>query len=273
MPTKLIKRYTLQPCILVVLGFIVFLGLSTSSIQAIAKESGGWEYSVAPLYLWAKNIEGSSSIGGVGAPLDLDFKDDILENLDSAFAIHFEARKENITLFAEYNFARLDPSSSASMGPVQINADIEFEDTMWEFGIAYAFSDSGSTRWEVLGGARYWEQQLDVKIDTGGAGPGALPSRIKGGDDWWHAFVGMRVNQKLSDKWSLQARADYGYQDGDNSAIHAAAFADYRFRKWGSFFAGYRYLDNDFDNGSRGMSQYGAELTQQGPLLGVNFYF
>ena len=37
--------------------------------------NGAWEYSVAPIYLRARNIEGSASLGGVSAPLDLDFMD------------------------------------------------------------------------------------------------------------------------------------------------------------------------------------------------------
>ena len=53
------------------------------------------------MYLWAKNINGSASIGPLAAPLGLDFKDDILDNLETAFAIHFEAKQGDLTLFAE----------------------------------------------------------------------------------------------------------------------------------------------------------------------------
>ena len=37
--------------------------LGLASGQVCAENTGGWEYSVAPLYLWAKNIDGSSSLG------------------------------------------------------------------------------------------------------------------------------------------------------------------------------------------------------------------
>ena len=153
--------------------------------QVFAENAGGWEYSLAPMYLWAKNIDGTSAIAGMEAPLALDFQDDIFENLDSAFAVHFEATQGNLTLFAEYNYGKLDPSSEVEIGPVQINTDIEFRDVMGELGVAYTFADSGSTQWEVLGGIRQFDQELDVEITTSIDGPGLLPDNISGGDDWW----------------------------------------------------------------------------------------
>ena len=246
--------------------------LSMGSTQAIAESPGDWQYSIAPFYLWAKSIEGSSSMGGNASPLELDFKDDILENLDGAFAFHFEARKEKLTLFAEYNYAKLDPSSTLALGPIEIKANVDFKDTMWELGTMYEFSDSGSTQWDILGGVRYFEQEIDIGL-TGGAGQGLLPGKLSGGDDWWHFFGGLRVTTKLTERWRLRARADYGYRDNNNKGTHALAYADYRFRDWGSFFAGYRYLDTDYDNEESGVKQYGSDITSQGPIFGVNFYF
>ena len=245
----------------------------TLSNQAFAENPGGWEYSVAPMYLWAKNIEGTSAIGGMEAPLDLDFKDDVLENLEAAFAIHFEAKQGDLTLFAEYNYAKLDPSVEASLGPITVKNDIEFKDTMWELGVAYAFYNSDSTQWEVLGGFRYLEQELDVEISISGDIPLPIPDEISGGDDWYHGFGGFRVTTRVSERWSFRARADLGYQDSNNKGAHAIGFFDYRFREWGSFFAGYRYLDTEYDNRESGPDGYAADLNQQGPILGLSLHF
>jgi hypothetical protein len=251
---------------------ICLASLAFSSAPAFAENGSDWEYSLAPFYLWAKNIEGSSSMGGNAAPLDLDFRDNILENLDGAFAFHFEAKKDNLTLFAEYNYAKLDPSTRLGLGPIDVKVNIDFKDTMWELGTMYEFADTGSTQWEILGGVRYMEQEIDIILSEG-PGLGLLSSKISGGDNWWHVFGGLRFTTKLSEQWSLRTRADYGYHNSDNKGIHATAFADYRFRDWGSFFAGYRYLDTDYDNGEPGAKQYSADLAQQGPVFGVNLYF
>ena len=102
-----------------------------------------WEFSIAPLYLWGKNIEGAATAGGNELPLDLDFKDDILDNLDAAFAIHVEATNGTLTLFAEYNYANLDPTVENTIGPITVEGDVTFKDTMSEGGIAWVFADHG----------------------------------------------------------------------------------------------------------------------------------
>jgi hypothetical protein len=226
------------------------------------------------MYLWAKAVDATTSAGGRESQLNLDFKNDILENLDTAFAIHFEARKDKLSLFLEYNFARLEPSIEGGRGPVELNADITYDDTMWEGGVIWAFSESDSTRWEVLGGLRYYDQDIEIKLQTtGGPGIVPLPSKVSVGDSWAHPFGGVRVITQLSDRWSFRARADAGYENSDNTALHGIALFDYRFRGWGSAFIGYRYLAMDFDNTDNGRSQYSFDGDQQGPLLGMTLYF
>ena len=255
----------------VLLGSVATINLVPG--QVVAENPGGWEYSVAPLYLWAKNINGAASIGPLEAPLDLDFNDDILDNLEAGFAIHFEAKQGDLTLFAEYNYAKLEPTVEIPLGPLIIGGDVKFQDTLAELGVAYAFWNSEATSWEVLGGIRYMEQEIDVQLTLPDVLPVPGPDKISGGDDWVHGFGGFRVTTQLSQNWSLRARADYGYGDSDNKALHGIGFFDYRFRDWGSFFAGYRYLDTDYSNGRDGTKGYSFDGDQQGPIVGVNFHF
>ena len=246
--------------------------LTLGPVLAQADE-GGWEFSVAPLYLWAKNIEGVTTAGGKDLPLELDFKDDILENLDSAFAIHMEATNGSITFFAEYNYAKLDPTVENYVGPVRVQGDVDFKDTMMEGGMAWTFADARSTQWEVLGGLRYYDQDVTIKFSNDASIETPLPNRLEVGDSWMQPFLGVRTTTILSKRWSLRLRADYGYEGADNTALQGLAFIDYRFRDWGSAFFGYRYLDMDFDNGIRGLDQYAIDGNQQGPLIGLNFHF
>lgn len=250
---------------------VLSTSLALGTTQTQAAEEGEWEFAVAPMYLWAKAIDATTSAAGRESSLDLDFKNDILENLDSAFAIHFEARKDKLGLFLEYNFASLDPSVEGGLGPIELNADITYDDTMWEGGVTWAFAESDSTRWEVIGGLRYYEQDLELKLQS--SGPGLLPSKTRVGDDWVHPFGGVRVITKMTDRWTFRVRADVGYEDSHNRALQGILTFDYRFRDWGSAFVGYRYLDMDFDNTSSGRNQYSFDGDQAGPLVGINFYF
>ena len=239
--------------------------------QAAAENPGGWEYSVAPLFLWGKSVQGTSGLGPSESELDLDFKDDILENLDGAFAIHMEATQGDLSFFAEYNYAKLDPGADAHIGPIPIEVSVDFKDVLWEAGVRYVVANTGSTQWRVFGGIRGFDQDIDVKI--AGQGPLGKELKVSGGDDWWHGFGGVGVTTKLSQNWRLVANADMGYKSSDNKSFNVLGVFDYRFREWGSFFVGYRYIEIDFHNGKPSTQTYFFDGDQQGPLLGVNFYF
>ena len=176
---KKCNRFGIAMCAISV-GFV--------SAHVSAENSGGWEYSIAPLYVWGKSIEGAAGLGPSEAELDLDFNDDILDNLDAAFTVHFEATQGELSLFAEYNYSKLDPSANAQIGPIPIKVDIGFEETIWEAGVRYVVAETDSTQWRVFGGIRSFDQQVDVKI--AGQGPLEKVLEISGGDDWWHGFDG-----------------------------------------------------------------------------------
>jgi hypothetical protein len=241
----------------------------------LATASDEWEFSLSPLFLWGMSINGDATIGDVTAPLNLEFKDDILENMEAVMTLHFEARKGLWTIFTEIQYVDLEPTVNIAKGPINVEADITFKDTMFELGGAYAFSESDSTRWEIIGGGRYTDQDID--IDTTISTPLPPPDDEidideVGGDDWWHAFVGVRVTHSFNDKWTFIGRTDLGYGGSDNKAINADFLVDYRFRDWGSAFAGYRYLQYDYDNDSSS-NHYAYDAKQQGPLLGLTIHW
>jgi hypothetical protein len=243
--------------------------------SSIVNASEEWEFALSPLFLWGMNINGDATIGDATAPLELDFKDDVLENLEAVLTVHFEARRGLWTVFTEVQYVDLGPTVNVAMGPIEVESDITFKNTMFELGAAYTFSESDSTRWEVIGGGRYTDQDIEVDAIVSTPLPPPLDEAdidMGGGDDWWHAFLGARVFHSFNEKWSFIGRTDLGYGGSDNKALNASFMFDYRFRGWGSAFAGYRYLQYDYDNGSSS-NGYAYDAYQQGPLLGLTFYW
>ena len=76
--------------------------LGITSTPSIAQTDGEWEFMFAPLFLWGMSIDGETALDGNSADMDLDFKDDLFENMEAAFTFHFEVRKDDLLLFAEY---------------------------------------------------------------------------------------------------------------------------------------------------------------------------
>jgi hypothetical protein len=262
-------RVTMKKNIVTTIATTAAAGALLASATSATAASGEWEFALSPLYLWGLSIDGTSTINGKTAPLDLEFKDDILENMEMVFTFHFEARRDDWTIFAEYNFMDLKPDGEFTQGPISGEVEIDFDATIIELGTGWAFSESESTRWELIGGGRYIDQEIGVDVTI--KLPDPIPDqRIKqdGGDDWAHVFAGVRVFHKFTDRWTMSARGDFGFAGADNRATNANLIFDYRFRDWGSAFVGYRYQDYYYDS-----SSYGYDADQQGPLLGFTFYW
>ena len=251
-----------KKCMLVTAA-LFFLG-TINTAHAIGGNStdGEWEYILAPLFLWAQGIEGTSGIGPVSAPLEITFKD-ALSNLDATFTVHFEMKRDKLTLFGEYQYVNLGPEAEGPMGG-QMN--IGFKDTIAELGVGYWVFGTEKTNWELLGGARYTKQKLDVSIEDG-------PHLLDVNNDWWVGFFGGRMSAALSENWTFIGRVDYGIGSGHNSIWNLTAMFNYRFRSWGSAFVGYKYLNYDYDNGNRGLDRYTYDATQQGPLIGLAIHW
>ena len=225
--------------------------------------NGAWEFSLAPLFLWAQGIEGESQLGPTTTPLEITFKD-AFDNLEATFTVHYEMKRDALSLFAEYQHVDLRPTVE---GPRNIKLDVGFKDTIAELGAAYWVFGTDRTNWEVLGGARYTKQDMDVSLKNG-------PDLVDVDEDWWVGFFGGRFSAQLSKNWSFMGRADFGVGPGKTNQIwNLVGMFDYRFKDWGSVFAGYKWMDYDYENSDTGRSHYAYDATQQGPLVGLNFYW
>jgi hypothetical protein len=232
-----------------------------------------WDFQIAPLYVWAKSVDGATALGQADSEVDLDFRDDILENLEAAFMLHAEAARGDLSLFFDYQYSSLEPSAQAAVGPIDIDARVTVDQQLWELGAAYTVYDSGSTTWQVLGGARFMDHDVDLKLRLAGPEGGQVDRKIGGGDEWWMGFAGTRMNMRLSDSWNLRARADVGYKEADNAALHVSIGADYQVNDWVSFTFGYRFMSFSYDSGDPDASRYRYDVDEQGPLLGFIFYW
>ena len=112
---------------------------------------GKWEYSLAPLFLWAQGIEGTSAVGPSSLPLEVEFSD-AFDNLEATFTIRYEMKRDALTLFTEYQYVDMRPTAE---GPMKTDVDIGFKDTIAELGVGYWVFGTDRTDWEVIGGARY----------------------------------------------------------------------------------------------------------------------
>ena len=135
---------------------------------------------------------------------------------------------------------------------------------MFETGVAYRVATLGINDIQALGGVRYVHQDLEL-----GLGAGAQLLDVS--ESWWDGFVGLRTFTHITDNLTVVGRADIG-TGGSDITWNLSALIDYRFKHWGSVFAGYRWFDIDYDSGN-GMDRFVYDVTQQGPIAGLAFYW
>ena len=130
---------------------------------------------------------------------------------------------------------------------------------MWfvELWAGYQLADN----WELLGGARYQSQDLDI----GGLPSPPLPvDSIGVSENWTDWFLGVRYSSDLSEKWFIAARADAVIAGDSDSSYNASVMFNRRFGPNKSLNLGYRYFVNDYDNSP----SYAGDITQEGLIFG-----
>ena len=233
-------------------------------------------------YIWAVSIEGDITVKGNTTSIDVGIID-IIEESDSVFAIegYFEARKGDWGGFVDGTYA--DLSMGGNVGP--LSADVDFSYAFLDFAAFYRLgtwplapgSDGGATgngqnlSAEILLGGRYTRLKPELEIKGG-------PIAVSGGktQDWVDPIVGGRLFLDLADNLTLVFRGDVGgFGVGSDFTWNVAGLLLYDFDFFGkdaSFVAGYRALDQDFEDGS-GANKFAYDVTTHGPVFGLAIRF
>ena len=159
--------------------------------------SAGWEFRLTP-YAWLLNLNGDVSARGITSDVDASFGD-LVDKSDSlmAFTGLIEARRGRLSLFADVVWADLGFSGSGTRkagggragnplnrvpkfnaaldANLKVNGrtELDYQSTIIQSGATFEvanWSNSNShTALDLLGGARYWKQEVDMAVDVTGS--------------------------------------------------------------------------------------------------------
>ncbi len=241
-----------------------------------------WEFIVVP-YLWMTGIDGDVTVKGRDADVDVDF-DDILDDLDIAALANFIAKRGRWEFFVQPNYIKLSPEGEVDRSAITLDADVETEMLILEFGTFYklgTWGDRFPVSLDILGGGRYWhfDNEIDLDIDA------SLPNvdldirREKDVDsekDLIDPFVGLRVGTAITKKLRFDVRGDIGgfdiSDDTSDLSWQAISLFEYDLSPRIVLGAGYRALDIRYETGS-GNDRKGIDATIHGPILGAGIRF
>ena len=241
----------------------LFLLLLLFVLSAHAQSADDWKYSIEP-YLLGASINGDATLGrAAGVPVDVS-TEQILENLETAFMLNFEARFDNGWGFIlDYGLMDLGADTTVGFGGV-VSASVRQAITEV---IATRRLDVAAGRLELLGGVRWWDNRVRGSFDPS-VGNGSLSAEIN--EDWVDPFVGLRWTRGLSDRWQIRLRGDVGgFGVGSDFSWNANAALFFRMSERMFLDLGYRALYVDYANDKP--SDEGAfayDTTTHGPILG-----
>ena len=250
----------------IVLSFVIFALLCPLAYAEDAKPTKNWEFNLAPLYLWAVNMNGEMTVANQTLPVRLDF-DEIFDKLEAIFTLHFEGLyKKKWGFLFDISYINIADQQTTPIGLF----DVDFEDVMVELGAIYRFYDKGPHAFEGLGGVRYMDMDTELNII---GGPPPLPSRVESNQSWWDPILGVRYKWQISEKWRLNLRGDigvgFGAGDTSDSTWNAVGLISWQPWKHVGFLGGYRALDQDYETGT-GLNQFKYDMLMHGPVLAVN---
>ncbi len=228
-----------------------------SAAPARSQSGGGdaWQFQIAPLYLWAMNIDGTMQLGaGPSGDFAVDFND-AFDNLQTAFTVHFEASKGRWSLLADASYLNLKGDQPVP-GPGE-SAEIRVKNLILEGAGGFQVAD----RFWVIAGLRYFELDPTVSFRV-------LPD-IDPSASWTDAFAGIMWRPQLGKRWTLSARFDIG-AGGSDLVWNALAAIDFRLGSWAAVFAGYRHMDYDYSSSSTILSY---DVAMSGPVAAFRFFW
>lgn len=245
-------------------------GLLTSVFFSVGASANDWSFQLEP-YMQATQIEGDASIGrAVGTPVDVDFST-ILDNLDMAAMLHFEAHHNSgWGLVMDYGYMDLSKNlSNDRSGLLKVSLRQGVLETLGLYRKVY-----GNNTVDYFAGVRWWDNDISLLVDAA-----ITPSNstyIDVEEDWLDVVAGVRLTSELNKKWNLVARADlggFGLSADFTSTIEAGV--TYQISKLMTLDMKYKASWVDYENNKAiaevGYFQY--DTITHGPILGLAFNF
>lgn len=305
----------MMPCLQAFRGAAALSTIAVATLMSVAApaaadeatpQSSGWALSFTT-YSWLPWLSGEAAIRGRQIDIDLA-PNDVLAALDwstiPVWMSSAELRRGPFTILNDIVYSKLAELSGFKRsfdrplvsGSIAANVDADFTQTVIELGAAYevwasgAAGSPGRSAVEVLGGARYWRQELDVSVNISGSatlsGPLGIVDLTRAGDrlfarsgtvDWVDPFVGARLLYDVAPGQSVVVRGDVGgFGAGSDFSWQILAVYNWEICASDTYkldgYVGYRALAVDYSEGT-GNRRYEYDAVQQGPLFGLTMRF
>jgi hypothetical protein len=239
------------------LSFLLGFGVLFGPAAHAAEEPGNWDFGLAPLYLWAININGDFGLAGRTVQAQIDFGD-VWNNLEGVFTTRFYGvYKDKVGFIIDYNYLNLGTQTVSG----QVNLSTSLTSHIFDAVVTYRLM-SGKNQIDALAGIRYMKIDAETEFNN-------LGISLDGYVDWVDPVIGARYVYGLSENWSVQFFGDLGgFGAGSDFTWQLAGLFNYHPWRHVALVAGYRALYADYE--SDGDLEFKYDATIHGPLIGLD---
>lgn len=257
--------------------------------------SSVWTFRFTP-YGWLTSLNGNQTVKGRTVKVDASFIDVVDATLGKGGTLiglmgDLEARSGPFSVYGNFVWSRLGlersvvrvrSASPDIAGSVGAATGVKLSMGILEAGAAYEVARVGSVGFDVLAGARYWSQRVDLSLDlatTVDIGDLSFGRNVaiarSGAVDWLDGFVGARMRVAVAPGQELFLRGDIG-GGGSKFSWQGIAAYGFDFAEMNSItysgIIGYRALYVDYAQGE-GRRRYAFDMLQHGPVVGLSLRF
>jgi hypothetical protein len=232
------------------------LTLSTLVCAALISTASGeeWAVDLTP-YGWLSGLDGTTKAQGISSEIDQSFSD-ILENLDFAAMLAFDAGNGTWGGLGDVNYVALEGGRDTSLGT--LSAEVE----QWVVTAApyYRVASREGMTFDLGAGVRFVDLDLDVTTPR---------DQASGTRNWVDPLILARVRVLLTERIFVSLMGNIGgFGAASDLAWELFAATGYTLNDRVDLLVGYRHLDIDFEDGD-----FTYDVATSGLAIGIRLGF
>ncbi|CAG36991.1 conserved hypothetical protein [Desulfotalea psychrophila LSv54] len=257
---------SMRQLFLSILCCLCFLQSFSLPAYSATEEKDQWIFHLTP-YSWLAGQRGTVATLPELPPadIDIDFYDDVLDNLNGALMLVGEVRQGRVGVVLDISYIDIEseePLSSSYFSQVSSTTKT------WMVSTAafYRLFEADKEFLDLLAGIRYWSVESGLTLTGGTHGPKCFSNR----EEWVDPILGLKGLTVLGDSnfFLIGNFLIGGFGVESDFMWDATLNLGYAWTETFSTTIGYRYLDVDYQK-----DDFLYDVSQSGPIIGFSWRF
>lgn len=259
-------KFSHQGVVVSVLCSLSFLLTLSPSFIFASDAEDSWKFHIVS-YAWLAGQKGTvATLPGLPpADIDINFADDIADNINGALMLIGEARKGSLGFSMEVSYTDIE-SDAGIPGQYFDTFTSQTKNWMVSASAFYRLLETDRAFLDGLAGIRYWSVDSELSLKSNLLGRYAIDNR----EDWVDPIVGLKGKTMIgASKFYLGGFFVIGgFGAGSDFMWDGNLNLGYQWTDAIATTIGYRYLDVDYDN-----DDFLYDVSQDGIVLGLSWKF